>query len=173
MRDEGNAPSKLDNFNCSANTVNINEHLSSYISTSITNVVANTNISDSNANDITTVNSNVESRMELDSHANMPVLGNGAYILGHTGQTADVTAYSPEYESMQIPIVDAAVQYNCPYNVQSHILILRNALYVPAMKNHLIPPFMMREAGIKVNNTPKIHLDDPDKSEHSVYIFRV
>ena len=47
--------------------------------------------------------------MKLDSRANMPVLGNIVYILGYTGQTADVTAYSPQYESMQIPIVDGAV----------------------------------------------------------------
>ena len=59
--------------------------------------------------DNTNRNSDTESRMELDSRASMTVLCNGAYILGYTGQTADVTAYSPQYESMQIPIVDGAV----------------------------------------------------------------
>ena len=56
-----------------------------------------------------------ESRMELDSHANMPVVGNHAYILSDTGRTADVNAYNPQYEAMVIPIVDAAVQFSCPY----------------------------------------------------------
>ena len=122
--------------------------------------------------DYTNRNSDTESRMKLDSRANMTVLGNVVYTLGYTGQTADVTAYSPQYESMQIPIVDGAVQYACPYDMQSHILILRNILYVPAIQHHVISPFMMREVGIKVNDTPKIHLDEPDKSDHSVYIFR-
>ena len=37
--------------------------------------------------------------LELDSHANMLVVGRGTYILAHTGKTADVQAYNPDYES--------------------------------------------------------------------------
>ena len=36
------------------------------------------------------------------------------------------------------------------------------------MDNHLIPPFVMREVGIKVNDTSKIHIDDPIISDHSI-----
>jgi hypothetical protein len=52
-----------------------------------------------------------ESRTELDSHANMPVVGRNAYIISDTGRIADVNPFTPDYDSMQIPIVDAAVQY--------------------------------------------------------------
>ena len=45
---------------------------------------------------------------------------------------------------MKIPIVDAAVQYECPYSGQSYILVLRNALHVTAMQNHMMPPFIFR-----------------------------
>ena len=48
------------------------------------------------------------------------------------------------------------------------MLVIRDALYVPSMTNHLIPPLIMREAGITVNDTPKIHLPDPDVSDHSI-----
>ena len=106
--------------------------------------------------------------MELDSHANMPVVGKHAYILSDTGRTADVNAYNPQYEAMVIPIVDAAVQFSCPYTGNDYILVLRNALHVPAMEHHLIPPFIMREAGIKVNDTPKIHTDNPSVSDHCI-----
>ena len=37
------------------------------------------------------------------------------------------------------------------------------------MDNHLITPFIMREAGIMVNDTPKIQLVDPDVTSHSIY----
>ena len=47
--------------------------------------------------------------LELDSHANMPVVGRGTYIVAHTGRTADLQAYNPDYESMQIPIFDASL----------------------------------------------------------------
>ena len=65
------------------------------------------------------------SRTDLDSHVNMVVVGRHAYILSDTGQTADVNLFTPDYESMQIPIVDAAVQYECPYSGTLHVLIIR------------------------------------------------
>ena len=64
------------------------------------------------------------SRTDLDSHANMAVVGRHAYILSDTGRTADVNAFTPDYESMQVPIVDAAVQYECPYSGTLHVLII-------------------------------------------------
>ena len=83
-------------------------------------------------------------RTELDSHANMPVVGCHAYILSDTGRIADVNAFCPDYATMELPIVDAAIQYDCPYSGISYILVIRNALYVPSMVNNLLPPFMLR-----------------------------
>ena len=37
------------------------------------------------------------------------------------------------------------------------------------MRNNLIPPFVMREAGIRVNDTPKIQTSDPTEEDHSIY----
>ena len=37
-----------------------------------------------------------DSRTELDSHANMPVVGRNSFIISDTGKIADVKAYSPE-----------------------------------------------------------------------------
>ena len=110
-----------------------------------------------------------ESRTELDSHANMPVVGRNAYIISDTGRIADVNPFTPDYDSMQISIVDAAIRYDCPYNGRSYILVIRNALFVPSMKNNLIPPFVMREAGIRVNDTPKIQTDNPTEEDHSIH----
>ena len=100
--------------------------------------------------------SSAMSRTELDSHANMPVVGRHALVLSRSGQSVDVNPFTPDYLSMNVPIVDAAVKYDCPYDGKSYILILRNALHVPSMQNNLIPPFMMREAGLQVNDVPKI-----------------
>ena len=102
-----------------------------------------------------------QSRTELDSHANMPVVGRNAFIISDTGKVADINAFTPDYDSMLIKIVDAAVRYECPYSGKMTMLVLRNALHVPSMKNNLVPPFIMREAGIKVNDTPKIQTGNP------------
>jgi hypothetical protein len=71
---------------------------------------------------------------------------------------------------MQIPIVDAAVQHDCPYDGQMHILVLRNALHVPSMKNNLVPPFVMREAGMRANDTPKMQTIEPTEEDHSTHL---
>lgn len=117
---------------------------------------------------ISAINKNA-SQTELDSHANMPVVGRHCYIINDTGKTADVNAFAPDIKALKIPIVDAAIQYDCPYDGTVYILIVRNALYVKSMSNNLIPPFVMREAGIEVNDTPKIQKNDPGVEDHSIY----
>ena len=57
---------------------------------------------------------NISSRTEFDSHANMIVVGKHAHIINYTGRKANVQPYSPNYDPQQIPIVDAAVLYECP-----------------------------------------------------------
>ena len=37
------------------------------------------------------------------------------------------------------------------------------------MENNLIPPFVMREAGVVVNDTPKIQTENPTVSSHSIH----
>lgn len=37
------------------------------------------------------------------------------------------------------------------------------------MDNNLIPPFIMKEAGIEVSKVAKIHVSDPSISDHSIY----
>ena len=37
------------------------------------------------------------------------------------------------------------------------------------MTNNLIPPFLMREAGVVVNDTPKIHTEDPGIDNHTLW----
>ena len=69
-----------------------------------------------------------DSRTELDSHANMPVLGSECYIIAKTGKSATVQPYRPDYQPMDVPIIHGAIQYDCPYTGESSILVVRNAL---------------------------------------------
>ena len=59
--------------------------------------------------------------------------------------------------------------YECPYKGTAHILVIRHALYVESMTHNLIPPFILREAGIVVNERPKIQTPDPSVEDHSIY----
>jgi hypothetical protein len=110
------------------------------------------------------------SRTELDTHANMIVAGKHCYVIAWTGRNATVNPFTPDYDALkEVPIVDAAIMYECPYSGKEYILVLlRNALHVPSMDNNLIPPFVMREAGLIVNDVPKIHLREPTVDDHAI-----
>ena len=111
---------------------------------------------------------NKSSRSELDSHANMPVIGRNAYILSKIGETEDVAPFTPDYKPISIELVDAALKYECPYSGKVKILIIRRGLHVPSMTHNLLPPFMLREAGIQINEVPKIHVTLPTEEHHAI-----
>jgi len=110
-----------------------------------------------------------ELRTELDSHANMVVLGDNAFIFESTGRTCNVKPFDSNLgTSHDIPIVDGALAYEYPHTAGTYILIVRNALYIKHLRNKLIPPFIMREGGVVVNDIPKIHVKDPTVEDHSI-----
>ena len=46
--------------------------------------------------------------------------------------------------------------------MKTYLLTFRNALYVSSMSHNLIPPFIMRAAGLIVNDVPRIHTKTED-----------
>ena len=123
--------------------------------------------SDSNTGDLG--QSEQDSRSELDSHANMVLMGCNCFVFEWSGRTCTVQPFTDSLGSVQhVPIVDAAVAYECPYTHVTYILLIRNALYIPSLENNLIPPFIMREGGVIVNDKAKIHCDDPTTDDHCI-----
>ena len=108
---------------------------------------------------------------ELDSHANMVVLGQNCFVFdGIKGKTCEVEPFDPSIGTVKrIPVVDAAIAYDCPYSLKTYVLLIRNALHVKTMDNNLIPPFILREARLEVNETPKIHMQEPTVKGHSIF----
>ena len=109
-------------------------------------------------------------RSELDSHANMVVLGKNSYIFdGVPLRTCDVLPFDPSLGiSKSVPIVDGALAYDCPFTLKTFVLIFRNALHVPTLEHNLIPPFILRESGIIVNEKAKIHCANPTIRDHAI-----
>ena len=100
----------------------------------------------------------------------MPVIGAGALVIAETGKTCEVSPYTPDYPPMKVSLVDAVVKYESPFDGRVCILLIKNALYVASMSYNLIPPFMMREAGIKLRDVPKIQVDDPMEDDYA-FVF--
>ena len=75
---------------------------------------------------------------ELDSQANMVVIGAQRKIIQKTGRYADVNAFSLDVETMsRVPIVDAAIAYYCPFSGRTILMVASNALYVESMDHTL------------------------------------
>jgi len=118
----------------------------------------------SNHEDTTTL-----STTELDSHADSPVVGKYCKILELTGTMVKVSEFTSDLgKSLEVPVVNAAVAYDCDYTGSTYILVIYNALYFHNMEVNLIPPFMMRFAGLQVDECPKFALK-PTVETHSLY----
>ena len=59
--------------------------------------------------------------------------------------------------------------YDCEVSRDSFVMIIRNALYLKQMETALIPPFMMRIAGIEIDECPKFLAKKPSIKNHSIY----
>ena len=69
---------------------------------------------------------------------------------------------------MTVPVVTAAVSYDCKYTGKTFILVKYNALYFRNMDTYLVPPIMMRLEVLDVDDSPKSLLSKPTKINYSV-----
>ena len=100
----------------------------------------------------------------------MMVIGKQAFIFSHSGQYAHVRAFTDEVKGIpKVPIVNAVIAYDFPQSGQTYLLMVRNALCVPSMEHNLIPPFILRDAGLVLHDTPKIHCNVPSTEDHSLF----
>ena len=98
----------------------------------------------------------------MDSHANMVCLGRHTIIIEDTSKTVDVKPFTSDYNALhKVPVVTGAILTECAFNGKTRIFIFHNALSVPA-------PFILQEAGLIVNDTPKIHVKDPSLEDHTI-----
>ena len=57
-----------------------------------------------------------DSITDLNSHANMMIVGKHAKLIADTRNKVDVIPFTPNYEALEkVLIVDAEVQYTCQY----------------------------------------------------------
>ena len=112
----------------------------------------------------------LHSAIELDSHADSPVVGRSAFVIEKLGRKVKVAGFSDALgEPLLVDVVNAAVVYDCVMTGRSYVMILRNALHIPSMEECLIHPIMMRLRGIEVDECPKFLSKTPSVCNHSIY----
>ena len=69
---------------------------------------------------------------------------------------------------MTVPVVTAAVIYDCEYTGKTYILVIYKALYLQKMYRNLVPPIMMCLVGLDVDECPKFLSRQPTEINHSM-----
>ena len=84
----------------------------------------------------------IDSRTELDSHADSPCVGHNALILEDTGRRVNVNVALPTMGSRQASIVNAAVSYDAP-DGNVYVIVINQALHFNELQHNLVGPNMI------------------------------
>jgi hypothetical protein len=87
-------------------------------------------------------------RCELNSHADTVVAGRNMVLLEASGETVQVSPYSPEYQPLSdIPIATCATAYDNPETGEVILLIFGQALYFgDRLATSLLSPNQIRDS---------------------------
>ena len=104
----------------------------------------------------TKIQRRVNSRIELDSHADTIVAGANCCVMHYTCRECDVSPYHEDYKPIKgVPIVQAATVWQSALTGQGYILIFNEALWMgDSIENSLINPNQLRHYGIDVQDNP-------------------
>ena len=92
-----------------------------------------------------------------------------SFVFSHSGQYANVRAFTEEVQVLpKVLIVDKVIAYYFLYSGETYLLVFSNSLCVPLMDHNFVPPFVLRESGLILNDKPKIHCEDPSFEDHSL-----
>jgi hypothetical protein len=109
------------------------------------------------------------SATELNSHANMAVAGADCTIITKSKNYADVTPFLEDLPVMKVvEILDAMTAYDDPISHTTYLLVMTDGLSIPSMGHNLISLFLISEAGLALDETPKYQLDTPTIDNHAI-----
>jgi hypothetical protein len=96
------------------------------------------------------------STLEMDTHADICVLGPNFVVLHYTSRECDVSPYTEVYESVKaVPIVSGATAWTDERTRLTYILVVNEALWMPdTVTSSLINPNQLRAYGITVQDNP-------------------
>ena len=79
-------------------------------------------------------------KVELDSHADMCVIGDNCLVIHDLNRPVNVYSYDPKNGHRSAKTVDATVGYQYPQSGQKFILMINQAICIDALVNHMFAP---------------------------------
>jgi hypothetical protein len=115
----------------------------------------------------TNINSIGETTLELDSHADMCVLGCDALILLDYDRPVIVEGYDPSLGTKTYATVSGALAYDDPVTGEVYHLVINQAIHIPHLDHHLLCPMQCQVNDVVVDNMPKFLTSDPTDHTHA------
>ena len=107
--------------------------------------------------------------LELDIHGDSPVVGSKGLIIRTHDRKVRVNGFTPALRSKTVDVVDAEIAYEFDFTGKLLIMIIRNGLHIKEIKHNLLSQFIIRLAGLEVNEQPKFMTRNPTTKHHLVY----
>ncbi len=114
------------------------------------------------------LNSNGETTLELDSHADTCVLGHDALIFLDFDRPVCVQGYDPTLGTKTFVTVSGALAYDDPITGKVFHLVVNEAIHIPHLDHHLLCPMQCRVNDVTAVDTPKFLVHDPADQTHAL-----
>jgi hypothetical protein len=112
--------------------------------------------------------SNYETTLELDSHANTCVLGRDALIILDYNQPVSVVGYDKSLGSKTYQTVSGVVACDNPQIGRTLHLIINQAIHIPHLDHHLLCPMQCCVNDVTINDLPKFLAANPTDQTHAL-----
>jgi hypothetical protein len=112
--------------------------------------------------------SNYETTLELESHADTCVLGRDALIMLDYNQPVSIVGYDESLRSKTYQTVSGVVAYDDPQTGMMLHLIINWAIHIPHLDHHLFCPMQCRVNDVTVNDLPNFLAANPTDQMHAL-----
>ena len=111
-----------------------------------------------------------ESKLDLDSHADICVLGANALLIQDHGRPVNVLSYNPYLVDRTYQKVSGVIGYDHPIMGQTYHLVIHQAISIPCLEHHLLCPMQARVNDITINEITKFLASNPKNETHSIIV---
>lgn len=110
----------------------------------------------------------IETTLELDSHADTCVVGEHALIIYDFHRPTDVHGYDKTQGSQRYRTVTAVLKYIHPFTGVAYHLVIHQAIHIPHLPHHLLCPMQCRVNDVVINDLPKFLDPHPSDTSHAI-----
>ncbi len=112
--------------------------------------------------------SNYETTLELNSHADTCALGHDPLIILDYNQPVSIVSYDKSLLSKTYQTMSGVVAYDDPQTGRMLHLIINQAAHIPHLDHHRLCPMQCRVNDLTINNLPKFLAANPTDQTHAL-----